>query len=80
MIASWQESYDKPRQYIKKQGHYLADTGLYSQGYGLSSSQIRMWELYHKEGRALKNWCFHSGAGEGSWEFPGQQGDQTSQS
>ena len=30
-IASWQESYDKPRQCIKKQRHYFANKGLYSQ-------------------------------------------------
>ena len=28
------ESYDKPRQHIKKQRHYCADKGLSSQGYG----------------------------------------------
>ena len=29
-----EESYDQPRQHIKKQRHYFADKGLYSQGYG----------------------------------------------
>ena len=29
-----------------------------SQRYGFSSSHVRMWELDHKEGWALKNWCF----------------------
>ena len=38
--------------------HYFADKGLYSQSYGLSSNHIWMWELYQKEGWALKNWCF----------------------
>ena len=33
MIASWQESYNKPRQYVEKQRHYSADKGPYSQGY-----------------------------------------------
>ena len=28
------ESYDQPRQHIKKQSHYFADKGLPSQGYG----------------------------------------------
>ena len=28
------ESYDKPRQYIKKQRHHFADKGLYSESYG----------------------------------------------
>ena len=39
-FAPWKESYDKPRQYIKKQRHHFADKGLYSQSYGFSSSHI----------------------------------------
>ena len=31
---------------------------LYSQSYDFSSSHVRMWELNHKEGWGLKNWCF----------------------
>ena len=31
---------------------------LYSQSYSFSSSHVRMWELNHKEGWGLKNWCF----------------------
>ena len=34
----WKESYDQPRQHIKKQRHYFANKGLSSQGYGFSSS------------------------------------------
>ena len=30
----------------------------YSQSYGFTSSHVRMWELEHKEGWALNNWCF----------------------
>ena len=30
------------------------------QGYGLSSSYVQLWELDHKEGRALKNSCFQT--------------------
>ena len=44
------KSYDKSRQCIKKQRHYFADKGPYSQSYGFSSSHIRMWQLDHKEG------------------------------
>ena len=33
MIASWQESYDKPRQCVKKQRYHLANKGSYSQNY-----------------------------------------------
>ena len=53
-----EESYDQPRQHIKKQGHYFADKGPSSQGYGFSSSHVWMWELDHKESWAPKNWCF----------------------
>ena len=28
MLAPWKKSYDQPRQYIKKQRHHFADTGL----------------------------------------------------
>ena len=49
---------DKPRQHIKKQRHHFADKGPYSQSYGFSSSHVQMWELDHKEGWALKYWCF----------------------
>ena len=41
----WKESYDQPRQHIKKQRHYFANKGLFSQGYGFSSSHVWMWEL-----------------------------------
>ena len=37
MLASWKKSYDPPRQHIKKQSHYFADKGPYSQSYGFSS-------------------------------------------
>ena len=43
---------------IKKQRHYLANKGPSSQSYGFSSSYVWMWELDHKEGLVLKNWCF----------------------
>ena len=42
MNPSWQESYDKPRQCVKKQRHHIASKGLYSQEYGLSSSHVQM--------------------------------------
>ena len=52
---AWKKHYDQPRQYIKKQRHFLADKGLSSQSYGFSSSHVQMWELDHKEGLAPKN-------------------------
>ena len=58
MLTPWKESYDQPRQHIKKQRHYFANKGLSSQGYGFSSSHVWMLELDYKESWALKNWCF----------------------
>ena len=59
-IASCQETYNKPRQCVTKQRQHFADKGLNSQGYGLSSNYVHLWELDHKEGRAPKNWCFRT--------------------
>ena len=36
----WKESYDQPRQHIKKQRHYFANKGQSSQNYGFSSSRV----------------------------------------
>ena len=36
------ESYDQPRQHIKKQRHYFANKGASSQGYGFSSGHVWM--------------------------------------
>ena len=58
MLALWKKSYDKPRQLIEKQRHYLADKGPSSQGYGFFSSHVWMWELDYQESWVLKNWCF----------------------
>ena len=58
MLASLKNSYDKPRQCIKKQRHNFANKGPYSQSYGFSSSYIQMWKLDRKEGWAPKNWYF----------------------
>ena len=40
--CSLQESYDQPRQHIKKQRHYFANKGPSSQSYGFSGSHIWM--------------------------------------
>ena len=45
-------------QHIQKQRHYFVNKGLSSQGYGFSSSHVRMWELDCEESWAPKNWCF----------------------
>ena len=48
------------RQHIEKQRHHFANKGLSSQSYGFSISHVQMWELDHREGRVLKNWCFQT--------------------
>ena len=58
MLTPWKESYDQPRQYIKKQRQYFANKGLSSQGYGFSSGHVWMWELDYKESKVPKNWGF----------------------
>ena len=58
--TAWKKSYDKPREWIKNQRHHFADKVPYSQSYGFSSSFLWMWELDHKEGWVLKNWCFRT--------------------
>ena len=40
LITSWKESYDQPRQHIKKQRHYFANKVPFSQSYGFSSSHV----------------------------------------
>ena len=42
MLAPWKESYDQPRQHIKKQNHDFVNKGLSSQGYGFSSGHVWM--------------------------------------
>ena len=70
MLTPWKESYDQPRQHIKKQRHYFAHKGLSSQGYGFSSSHVWMWELDYKESWAPKNWCFWTVVLEKTLESP----------
>ena len=60
MLVPWKKIYDKPRLHVKKHRHHFANKGLYSQSYPFSSSHLQMWELDHKEGWALRNWCFQT--------------------
>ena len=70
MLAPWKKSYNKPKQWFKKQRHYFANKGPSSQGYGFSSSHIWMWELDYKEIWVLKNWCFWTVVLEKTLESP----------
>ena len=40
MLAPWKESYDKPRQRIKKQRHHFANKGPNSQNYGFTDVRV----------------------------------------
>ena len=68
--CSLEESYDQPRQHIKKQRYYLTNKGPYSQSYGFSSSHVWMWKLDCKESWASKNWCFWTVVLEKTLENP----------
>ena len=62
--------HDKSRQHIKKQRHYFADKGPYTQSYGFFSSHVRMWEMDYKESWVPKNWCFWTVVLEKTLESP----------
>ena len=70
MLDPWKESYDQPRQHIKKQRHYFTEKGPSSQNYGFSSSHVWMSELNHEESWTLKNWCFWTVVLEKTLESP----------
>ena len=70
MLAPWKESYNQPKQHIKKQRHYFANKGPASQSYGFSSSHVWMWELDYKESWAPKNWHFCTMVLEKTLESP----------
>ena len=55
----WKESYDQPRQHIKKQRHYFVNKGPASQGYGFSNSES--WTIKKAEYQridAFELWCW----------------------
>ena len=69
-LTAWKESYDQPRQHIKKQRHYFVNKGPSREGYGFSSGHVWMWELDYKESWAQKNWCFWTVVFERTLESP----------
>ena len=42
MFGPSKESYDQPKEHIKKQTHNFANKSLYSQSYGFSSSHVQI--------------------------------------
>ena len=59
MLAPWKKNYNKPRQHTKNQRHHFANKGPSSQSFGFFQYTYG-WELDHKDGWALKNWCFQT--------------------
>ena len=70
MLTPWKESYDQPRQHIKKQRHCFASKSTSSHGYGFSSGHVWMWDLDYKESWVPKNWCFWTVVLEKTLESP----------
>ena len=67
------KGYDEPRQHRWKQSYHTVNRSPYSQSYGFSSSHIQMTTMLtlgHKEGWALKNWCFWIVVLEKTFESP----------
>ena len=63
MLAHWKESYDKPRQSIKKQRHHFADKGPYSQRYifPIVTYRCESWIIKKVECQrihAFELWCW----------------------
>jgi len=70
MLALWKESYDNLGSILKSRDIYFVNKGPNSQSYGFSSSHVQMWEVDHKEGWVLKNWCFQTAVLEKTLESP----------
>ena len=51
MFAPWKKSYDQPREHLRKQRHYFANKGPYSQSYGFFSShtECESWNIRNSE-------------------------------
>ena len=63
MLTPWKESYDQPRQHMKKQRHYFVNKGLSSQSYSFSSSHVgyESWTIKKAEHRRIdvfELWCW----------------------
>ena len=58
MLAPWKVSYDKPRQHVRKQKHYLADKDPSSQSYGFSSSEYGCESWTIKKAKCQKTNAF----------------------
>ena len=63
MLTPWKESFDPPRQHIKKQRHYFVNKGPSSQGYGFPVVMYgcKRWiirKAEHQRIDAFELWCW----------------------
>ena len=64
MLTPWKESYDQPRQHIKKQRHYFASKSLSSQSYDFFSVVMygcESWTIKkakHESIDSFELWCW----------------------
>ena len=64
MLTSWKESYDQPRQHIKKQRYYFANKCPSSKGYGFASVVMygcESWTVKKDEPQRIDDfelWCW----------------------
>ena len=86
MLTPWKESYDQPREHIKKQRHYFANKGSSSQGYGFSVVMYgcESWTVKKSECQridAFELWCWRRlskeiqpvySKGDQPWDFFGR--------
>ena len=70
MLTHWKESYDQPRQHIKKQRHFLPKKVHLVKAMVFPSGHVWMWELDYKESWAPTNWCFWTVVLEKTLESP----------
>ena len=62
MLATWKKSYDKPKQHIKKQRHYLANKGPYikTMVFPVVIYRCENWTIKKAENQridAFELWC-----------------------
>ena len=78
-LTPWKESYDQPRQHIKKQRHLLCQqrsvwSKLWFFQWSCMDVRVGLW----RKMSAVELMLLNCGVGEDSWESLGLQGDRTS--
>ena len=63
MLTPWKESYEQPKQHIKKQRHYFGNKDSSNQDYGFSNGHVWVWvwsikKAEHQKIDAFELWCW----------------------